>query len=170
MYGRSSEPNQPVPMRYPHLLFALLCVLGLRTVSHAQLTLLNSFDPANAGGFCGLAYDADSARIWAYDCDVAVIYQYTTAGVFVRSIPMVGGTSNDVDLTMSPEALNLGAGSLPAGRLMVFNGEAGPCEVYGVAQGPGTVLATLNSTFGASHVVGGAYNPIRNTIYMVQDD
>ena len=43
MYGRSSEPNQPVPMRYPHLLFALLCVLGLRTVSHAQLTLLNSF-------------------------------------------------------------------------------------------------------------------------------
>ena len=170
MYGRSSEPNQPVPMRYPHLLFALLCVLGLRTVSHAQLTLLNSFDPANAGGFCGLAYDADSARIWAYDCDVAVIYQYTTAGVFVRSIPMVGGTSNDVDLTMSPEALNLGAGSVPAGRLMVFNGETGPCEVYGVNQGPGTVLATLNSAFGASHVVGGAYHPIRNTIYMVQDD
>ena len=157
-------------MRYPHLLLVLLGVLGLRTVSHAQLTLLSSFDPTNAGGFCGIAYDADSARIWAYDCDVAVIYQYATDGTFIRSIPMVGGTANDVDLSMSPEALTLGGGAVPAGRLMVFNGETGPCEVYGIEQGPGTTLATLNSTFGASHVVGGAYHPIRNTIFMVQDD
>ncbi|MCC6401958.1 MAG: hypothetical protein IT227_14440, partial [Flavobacteriales bacterium] len=77
--------NKPDPS--PLRVLILCCTLSFIIPLKAQLTLLGSFDPTNAGGFCGITYDTDSARIWAYDCDASVIYQYATDGTFIRSIP-----------------------------------------------------------------------------------
>ncbi len=134
------------------------------------ITLLSSFDPSNASGLCGLAYDADSARIWAYDCSAATVQQYTTAGTFVRSIVRPGESTNDVDISMVSEPAQLGSSTIPYGRLLFINGETGTADIYGVEQGPGTVIASLATAFGLNHVVGGAYHPTRNTYFLVQDD
>lgn len=134
------------------------------------ITLVGQFNPANAGGFCGIAYDADSALVWAYDCSATIIQQYTSAGTAVRSIPRAGESSNDADLSMAPAQIVLGSSMVPNGRLLFFNGETGTADIYGIEQGPGTIIDTLVTAFGLNHVVGGAYHPFRNTYFLVQDD
>jgi len=97
------------------------------------------------------------------------VRQYTTAGVFVSSVPRPGEGANDFDLDVAPVALTLGGTPVPAGTLLVINGETGPAEIYAVDKGTGAVLAALSTAFGASHVVGGGYHAGRGTFFLVQD-
>ncbi|HYE96556.1 MAG TPA: T9SS type A sorting domain-containing protein [Rubricoccaceae bacterium] len=150
----------------PSLLIALF--LGGLSAS-AQITVLGSFDP-DAGSLCGIGRDPDTGNLWVYPCSGAILSAFSPEGTPVGSVPRPGESANDVDVTFAPEPLVLGTTSLPAGTLLFINGESGVAEIYAVDKATGSVLATLVTDFGVSHVVGGAYHPDRNTFFLVQDN
>lgn len=149
---------------------ALLAFL-IAPPAEAQITVLNSFNPTEAGGLCGLGYDQTAGNVWVYDCSAATIQNFAPDGTFLGSVPRPGESANDVDVEFAPEAMTLaGAAAIPAGTLLFINGESGPAEVYAVDKTSGAVIATLNSQFGASHVVGGGYSTTRDAFFLVQDN
>jgi hypothetical protein len=87
----------------------------------------------------------------------------------VSSVPRPGESANDVDVEIAPESLMLGSTTIPAGTLLFINGETGPADIYAVDSVTGAVIATLVTSFGSSHVVGGAYHAARDTFFLVQD-
>lgn len=63
----------------------------------------------------------------------------------------------------------LGTANILPGQLLVINGETGHAEIYAIDPNTGDIVGMLSTEFGVSHVVGGAYHPIRNTFFLVQD-
>lgn len=151
------------------LLLIITLLLSWSRVVSAQIVVLSTFDPSEAGSLCGLALDPDTASLWIYDCSDDEILHYGTDGTFRGAVPRPGESANDVDLEIAPEALMLGTTSVPEGTLLFINGETDEAEIYAVDKTNGAVLATLETDFGVSHVVGGAYHPTRNTFFLVQD-
>ena len=142
----------------------VVSVLGAQ--SAAALTLLSSFDPVNAGALCGIAY---SGSVWVHQCSGPDLQSYSPEGAFQTSVPRPGESANDVDLGVAPAGFTLGTTAIPAGTLLVINGETDTADIYAVDATTGSVLATLATAFGASHVVGGGYHPGRATLFLVQD-
>lgn len=150
----------------PVLAFA---VAAIPTQAPAALSILNQFNPSQASGLCGIAADEGTGDVWVYGCSEANIQRYSGAGTFLVSIPRPGESANDVDVEVAPVSFTLGDTPVPAGAILFVNGESGFAEIYAVDGSTGAVLKTLVTSFGASHVVGGAYHPSRGTIFLLQD-
>ncbi len=144
-------------------------VLGSGPRIFADLTVIDEFDPSMAAGLCSVAFDHTTGNVWIYGCSTADVQSYATDGTFLSSVARPGESANDVDIDIAPEALTLGVTPIPAGTLLFINGESGVAEIYAVDKDTGMVLASLTTEFGASHVVGGAYHPQRDTFFLVQD-
>ena len=119
------------------------------------------------GTLVGLGFDDPLRVVWVYDGQM--LYSFTREGTVLDTVAAPGERADDVDLDIPSESLTLARVALPAGTLLFINGESGPAEVYAL-DAMGNVLATLNTEFGASHVVGGAWHPGRNTLFLVQDN
>lgn len=119
------------------------------------------------GTLVGLGFDDPLRVVWVYDGQM--LYSFTREGTVLDTVAAPGERADDVDLDIPSESLTLARVALPAGTLLYINGETGPAEVYAL-DAMGNVLATLNTEFGASHVVGGAWHPGRNTLFLVQDN
>ncbi len=143
---------------------------GLSLPTSAQIVVLDSFNPEGIGSLCGLGQDPETGNVWVYPCSGSAISGFTPLGTPIGTVPRPGESANDVDVEFSPEALNLNGTTVPAGTLLFINGEDGPADIYAVDKATGAVLATLTTSFGVSHVVGGAYHPLRNTFFLVQDN
>ncbi|MDX1421294.1 MAG: T9SS type A sorting domain-containing protein [Rubricoccaceae bacterium] len=150
-------------------LLVLLLLTGAFPAS-AQITLLSSFNPPEIGGLCGLGFDPVGDVLWVYDCSDDEVVSYSTDGTFLGTAPRPGESANDVDVEIAPELLTLNATTIPAGTVLFINGESGPAEIYAIDPDTGTVLDTLATGFGVSHVVGGAYSSLRDTFFLVQDN
>jgi hypothetical protein len=144
------------------VILSLVCVAGLR----AQLTNNGGF---SAGSSVGVAFDASSGFVWTYPDFGAQIRKYSAAGTLVSSFARPGEAANDADLEFTAAPMTLGATSLPKDTLLFINGETGVAEVYAIDKNTGSVLATLVTGFGSSHIVGGAHHPQRGTLFLVQD-
>lgn len=136
----------------------------------AQIVLLDSFNPSGASSLCGIGYDPDAAHVWIYGCSASTIQSYTTSGVLLESFTAPGGTANDVDVEIAPEQLTINSSTVPQGQLLFVNGESGVADIFAVDNVSGVIIETLTTDFGASHVVGGSYHPVRHTFFMVQDN
>ena len=137
----------------------------------AQIVQLGSFNPSETNNdICGLGYDPDQAHLWVYGCSNSTIQCYDTSGNLLLSIPVVGGIANDVDIEIAPVSLQIRENIYPKGQLLFINGESGTADIFVIDNSSGDVLDTLQTQFGASHVVGGAYHHIRNTFFLVQDN
>jgi hypothetical protein len=147
--------------------FVLL--FGSTLPARAQLTNQGSFDPSNAANLCSIGFDSGTGSIWVYECHAATVQEYSDTGVFLSEIPSPGEVANDVDIEFAPEAMMLGGVALPEGTMLFLNGESGVVEVYALDKTDGTVLATLVTAYGGSHVVGGGYHPVRDTLFFIQD-
>jgi hypothetical protein len=130
--------------------------------------VIDQFNPA-LGQLVSAAFDSTTGNVWIYGASAADVRSYTATGSFLSLVTRPGESANDVDIEFAPVALTLGNTPIPAGTLLFINGETGPAEIYAVDKTSGTILATLNTSFGASHVVGGAYHPGRGTFFLVQD-
>lgn len=119
------------------------------------------------GSLVGLGFDDPQRTVWVYDG--SMLYSFNREGAALDTIAAPGERADDVDIDIPSESLTLAGVALPAGTLLFINGESGPAEVYAI-DATGRVLATLNTGFGASHVVGGAWHPGRNTLFLVQDN
>lgn len=143
---------------------------GVSGESRAQLTLLSQFNPSGASDLCGLGFDQTDGNVWLYGCSDATVQRYSSAGVFQSSVPRPGESANDVDVEFAPAAFTLNATLVPKGSLLFINGETGPADIYAVDKTSGAVIASLATSFGVSHVVGGAYHPSLARFFLVQDN
>ena len=141
---------------------------GRAGVPVEQLVLLDSFD-AGTGQLAGAGFDPDTDAVWAYGSSDATVLAFDRTGFALTPVPRPGESANDVDIEFAPEALSLGGTLVPAGTMLFVNGETGTADVYAVDPSDGTVLATLVTAFGNNHVVGGAWHPIRDTLFLVAD-
>ncbi len=117
-----------------------------------------------------LAVDEYRQLLYIYDGNSAEVQVRDRSGNLNEPMEWQGEGANDADLDVTPVAMSLNNVSLPQGTLLMFNGETGPTEVYAMDPENYVVLAQLNTSFGASHVVGGAYNPISETLFLLQDN
>ena len=162
-------------MRYPGLeslirfILAMLLLLAGSHVASAQLTVTGQFDPSGTSSNCGLGFDSSANEVWVHGCSGADVQRYSAAGSLLSSVPRGGEVANDVDVELATKPFTLAATVLPANALLFINGETGPAEIYALDKTTGAVLSTLNTSFGVSHVVGGAYHRIRQTLFLVQD-
>ena len=155
-------------MTRPSFLFLLLFLLVAGTAP-GQIVVLDSFNPAETGDLCGIGFDHETGNVWVYACFGDSLYGYSPAGDRIGGLARPGESANDVDISFAPYAFNLNGTTIPSATLLFINGETDVVDVYGVDKNTGTVLATLNTLFGNSHVVGGAYHPIRSRLFLVQD-
>ena len=146
---------------------AALCLVAFAGAASAQLSVLRTFD--QSASVVGLGYDSALDRVWVYEDRDANLRSFTGGGAFFSAIPQPGEAANDADLDIAPRAFVLGTREIAAGTLLHVNGETGTADIYAVDKNTGTVLGSLATSFGASHVVGGAYHPGRNTFFLVQD-
>jgi hypothetical protein len=145
--------------------------IGFDDISNVDtINIISSFNPSATGSICGLGYDPDSSHLWVYGCSAATIQRYSTTGVLLGSVTVAGGTANDVDLEVAPENLTLNTGSISKGQLLLVNGETGVANIFAYSKSTGLVTDTLITSFGSSHVVGGAYHELRNTFFLLQDN
>lgn len=154
------------PMRT--LLAIAFVVVGSHSAS-AQLTITGQFDPSASSDNCGLGFDSSAGEVWVYGCSGAIVQRYSAAGVPLSSVARPGESANDVDVELATKSFTLAATVVPANALLFINGESGAADIYAVDKATGAVLSTLNTSFGVSHVVGGAYHRSRRTIFLVQD-
>lgn len=122
-----------------------------------------------SGGACGLAYDATRDLLFVYPCSGSEILAVDALGSVVLTLDAPGEAANDVDLDVTTAPLSLATTSLPVGTLLFVNGEVDVAEVYAVDVENDVVLTSLNTSFGASHVVGGAHHFQRGSLFLVQD-
>lgn len=146
---------------------ALLLTTGQSAI--AQLAITAQFDPSGSSSNCGLAVDSSTHEVWVHGCSSADIQRYSTAGALLSSVPRGGESANDVDVEITTKPISLASTTLPSNALLFINGETGPAEIYALDKGTGAVISTLNTAFGVSHVVGGAYHRIRQSLFLIQD-
>ncbi len=131
--------------------------------------LVTQFNPVNVAGLCGLGFDASRNSIWVYGCSAVELQRYSTTGVLLGSIPRPGEAADDVDIDVVSEAFLLKETPVEPGDVLFINGETSMAEVYALDNSTGAPLESLDTMFGASHVVGGAHHSARGTIFLVQD-
>lgn len=154
------------------ILFYLLTfsiIISWNQKAWAQIVVLDSFNPPETSSICSIGIDLKRDNIWIYECLGDSLYSYSTSGNLISAVLRPGERANDVDIMFAPEQLMLGDTSVPEGTLLFINGESGTAVVYAIDKDSGVVIDTLNTSFGNSHVVGGAYHPMRNTIFLLQD-
>ena len=154
------------------MLVAITAVLA--PCAHAQpiggpLSVVSSFDPSASGGLCGGSYAPLDDTVWVYACSAGTLEQYASDGTFIQSVPRPGETANDVDLDIALNGFTMGSTFVPAGSVLFLNGESGTVDIYAIDPNTGSVIDTLVTQFGTSHVVGGAHHPTRGTFFVVQD-
>lgn len=160
----------PVGGLFSRAVLALVLVLAASGAARAQLTIAGQFDPSGTSDNCGLGFDSAAHEVWLYGCSGANVQRYSTAGVLLSStVVRPGESANDVDIELSTAPFTLAATVVPSNALLFINGESGVAEIYALDKTNGAILSTLNTAFGASHVVGGAYHRIRQTLFLVQD-
>ncbi|MBK7966918.1 MAG: hypothetical protein IPK10_17745 [Bacteroidetes bacterium] len=141
-------------MKKIYFLFLFL----LANISYAQLTISSSFNPAGLSSLCALGYDTVLQKVWVYDCSGDSIHCFDTSGVKLGAVIAPGEPANDVDVEIAPVAFTMAGTTIPQGTLLLINGETDSAEIYAIDPTSGLILDTLRTSFGNSHVVGGAYS------------
>lgn len=147
---------------------AVACLAVLAPAAVGELTPSAQFDPA-IGSPVAVAWDESDGSVWTCAAFGNEIRHYSSGGTFLGSIPQPGEPADDFDLDVVTEDFVLDGIALPAGTLLAINGELGTADVYALDPATGGLLAVLGTAFGESHVVGGAWHPGRNTLFLVQD-
>lgn len=149
---------------------AVLLIAALTGASAlAATTLIEQFNPTGAGGIVGMAIDGNSETLWTYGSFAGEINALNLSGELQSTITRPGGSANDVDLEIAPVAFGMDAFNVPAGSLLFIDGETDAAEIYAVDPADGTVIASVDAQFGASHVIGGAYSVARGSFFLAQD-
>ncbi|WP_162266407.1 Ig-like domain-containing protein [Paraglaciecola hydrolytica] len=117
-----------------------------------------------------IAVDEYRQHLYVYSGFGSAISVLDRAGQVLTTLDWQGEGANDADMDIAPEALSLANTPVPQGSLLIINGETAETEIYAVDPKTNTVIAQLNTAFGNSHVVGGAYNPITRTFFLLQDN
>jgi gliding motility-associated-like protein len=157
--------------RHGVLILGVICGLFFATAVSGQsgLRFLQSFSMPQSEGLCGIAHNPYGNQVWVYGCNSTKIDVYDLQGRFQRSIPMIGGVANDVDLSIAPHDIRFPRRNVPAGSLLLINGNYGRTSIYAIQADEGRLIDSLQANFGADHVIGGAYHAERESFFLLQD-
>jgi hypothetical protein len=133
------------------------------------LTIRQSVNPG-LGALVALSANEYQQGLYLYPSFATAIQRTDRLGITQGSLSMQGEAANDVDLDIAAQSFRLKDSQIPQGSLLIFNGETASTEVYAVDPASGALLARLDTVFGASHVVGGAYNPVSRSLWLLQDN
>jgi hypothetical protein len=118
---------------------------------------------------CGLAFDERTETVYVIQCFGADILTFSADGTPGPTLARPAEPADDVDLDIAPADFLLGTYPVNAGALLFHNGESGVVETYVVDTTDSNILASLTTTFGASHVVGGSYDSVSGNLVYIQD-
>lgn len=135
----------------------------------SNLRFINSYSLPQSEGLCGIAHNPYADQLWVYGCNSNKIDLYDLNGGYQRSIPMIGGVANDVDLTMAPTDIRFPLRTVPTGALLLINGNYGRTTIYALDAEDGRLIDSLQTNFGVDHVIGGSYHPGRESFFLLQD-
>ncbi|MCE7975054.1 MAG: hypothetical protein DYG92_12155 [Leptolyngbya sp. PLA1] len=144
----------------------LASVFILGAQASGQLAQIGQFSTGTSS--VGLGFDWANDVVLTYPSFGLVLKRYSGSGSALSDLTRPGASANDADVDVVKGAFVLGGSAVPAGSVLYIDGESGAAEVYAV-DSAGTVIASLVTAFGVSHVVGGAYHPARGTLFLVQD-
>ena len=142
-----------------------LIALALTTGPTGAATIVVSFNP-QLGRLVSIAYDSTSGNLFLYPEFGESINEVTPDGALVdQGIPRPGASSNDFDLDFAQADVNVGGKTVPAGSLLVGNGDDSPPTIYGIDKDAGSVLGSVQVQ--GVTPVGMAHHPARGTIYLL---
>jgi hypothetical protein len=119
--------------------------------------------------FVGVGFDQYRQQLVTYSGFEDVLFVFDLEGNFIQTFDVPGVIANSFDIDFAPESFMLGNTLVPQGSALIFNGESGQVTVYAVDIQAGTIITSLTLSFGDSEVVGGAYNEVTNTLFLVQN-
>ncbi len=136
------------------------------TTTDQPVRVVTSFN-SGLGVLVAIGLDPQTGNLFIYDDFATSIYEFTPTGTQVPpAIPNPGAASNDHDFDFLLEDANIGGTAVPAGALLVMNGEMAPSNtIYAVDEDTGAILATLVTTL--PNPVGMSYHTGRNTFFAV---
>ena len=123
-----------------------------------------------AGTLIGLGFDYFRQLLYYYPRLDNNIYVHDRLGAAIMTFNVAGLGVEKLDLDIVPEAFQLGGQTMRQGKLMVINGQNGNATIQVVDPESGVLEGQLNTGFGNGQVVGGAYNPVTKTIFLVQNN
>ena len=134
-------------------------------VSTTPSTVL--FQADNGAQLAAIAHDETTGEIFLYQSSANNIQVRDEAGTILRTIPLPSELSNDIDLDIAPETLTLNGIAVPAGSLLVINGEIGTADIQAIDPTDGTLIASLTTVSGNGSIVGGAYDPNTDSFVLI---
>lgn len=146
--------------RISTLVVAVLLAIAFGDLANGQI--LSSFDP---GGNQPVAVGYGADEVFVYDDFDSVIQVFDRSGAALRTLPSPGASSNDYDLDYLDGPLTLGGTAVPAGSLLVANGDDAVDTLYAIDKGNGLVLASVAVV--TNGLVGASYDPATGLVYLV---
>ena len=124
--------------------------------------LVGSFD-TGLGRLVGVAVGGPDDSVFVYAEFGESILEFSKSGAVIGELLRPGPSSNDFDLDVAETSFTLGAGSVPAGGLLVTNGEVSPQKLFGLDD-VGNVTGELEH---AAFLVGGSHHAARGSVFLV---
>lgn len=151
-------------MNYKSALFTAALVT---TAGTQAAELLDTLDPDTTASIIAIAVSPDDGNLAIYEDFAAEILIIDQQGIQVGSVPRPGNSSNDFDLDYALSEMTIGGSAVPAGSLLIFNGDDSPETLYAeVSDIPGSEFASTELS--SASLVGGAHLPGTNNVATVE--
>lgn len=121
------------------------------------------------GNIIGLAYDQYRQLLYLYSENSAQISVVDRLGQAINTLNLPINASQRLDLAIAPQNIEIGGVAVEQGTLLLVNGQQGPAQLLAVNPVSGDVLNTLDLQFGNSQVVSAAYNPVNDSVFVLQN-
>lgn len=141
----------------------LVSLLLMRPINAA--TLIDSFNPFSSR-LVAIAVQPQTGNVFVYSEFNADIQVLTSTGDLIATLPRPGASSNDFDLDFALGPMMINSTAVPAGALLVFNGDDSPERLYALDPASGSVLAEI--PLDSPSLVGGAHIANTNDVVTVQ--
>ncbi|MAY73504.1 MAG: hypothetical protein CMJ31_02050 [Phycisphaerae bacterium] len=129
------------------------------------MSLLSSFDPPG-GGLNAIGFHA--GVIYAHVSNTTTLQRYNADGTsFGADLAWVPGGGNDSDIDFSITPLEIGGILVPAGTMLVTQGEPSTQTLYAVDAGTGSILASQDLAEPIGQLTGGAIDPFSGMLYTI---
>ena len=147
------------------LISSLAAVALATSCASAQFTVGAVFNPSDRGPFVAIAFAPATDEIYAYPEFAATIDVYSTVGNLLRTIPLPGFISNDIDLDITTAPLSVGGVTVPTGTLLVLNSEDSNAETLFALSPSGSLLASQILAV-PGQAVGVSHHHARGTVFV----
>ncbi|WP_026375219.1 Ig-like domain-containing protein [Aestuariibacter salexigens] len=133
-----------------------------------RLEATSIIQPSSVTDFVAVGFDQYRQRLFTYSEFSEMLYEFTLDGEIVNTITLPELAGDNADIHIAPEAFTLVDTTVPQGTILLFNGESNTVVVSAFESQSGRLLARLDTNFGSSEVVGGVYNSVTDTLFVIQ--